>query len=966
MKKKWSRDELIEIFTLLPEEYLLLKNKTTENLLGFAVLFKFFQCECAFPSKRSDIPAMITQYIAKQLDVNPLLIEKYELDDRNTRNHKAQIRDYWGFRKATNEDFESMNEWLNMYINANRLNPEFLKSCILWWFKERAIESPSMERIDRSIKTGISRFESGFFKLIANSLSESTKVIMDQTVDSSASLDDENTSTFNKLKSDPGRISLETVFLEIKKLESVNTMELPDTLLKKYSAKFINTYKARVASEDIREIRRHSPEIKYGLLTCFFYARKREVADNLVDLLIQITHRIKVRAERKIDKQLIKDFRKVSGKNNLLFNIAENALAAPNGTVKDVIYPIANEQTLRALVKEFKSSGVSYQRKVHTVMRNSYGRHYGRMLPDLLAVLNFKSNNEVYRPIIDALELIKKYIATNIHYYPVHEHIPIEGVIRNKWRPLTIEHDEYNDSRVNRINYEIFVLQTLRDKLRCKEIWVEGSDRYRNPEEDLPVDFEEKRKENYEALKKPLDADLFIESLKTKMTKSLDLLNQNIPKNPKVRITTRNNGWICLSPLEQQPEPENINQIKKSVADKWPMTNLLDILKEADLRMSFTDAFKTVGTHERLEKSDIQKRLILSLFGLGTNTGLKRVSSGNNDVSYKDLLYIRRKFINKDNLRLAISQVVNSILNVRMEDIWGEGITSCASDSKKFGSWDQNLMAEWHIRYRGRGVMIYWHVEKNSTCIYSQLKSCSSSEVAAMIEGLLKHCTDMEIEKNYVDTHGQSEVAFAFCHLLGFNLMPRIKSIGRQKLYRPDKNMANEYANLTPILTRPINWEFTALRLGTADTESILKRFTRNNLRHPTYLAFAELGKAVKTIFLCEYLMSEKMRSEIQKGLNVVENWNSANSFIFYGKGGEIATNRIEDQEISVLALHLLQNCMVFINTLMVQQVIKEQQWVKQMSTEDLRALTPLFYTHINPYGSFDLNMNERIEVQGF
>jgi len=43
--------------------------------------------------------------------------------------------------------------------------------------------------------------------------------------------------------------------------------------------------------------------------------------------------------------------------------------------------------------------------------------------------------------------------------------------------------------------------------------------------------------------------------------------------------------------------------------------------------------------------------------------------------------------------------------------------TACASDSKKFGAWDQNLMTEWHIRYGGRGVMIYWHVEKNSTCI---------------------------------------------------------------------------------------------------------------------------------------------------------------------------------------------------------------------------------------------------------
>ncbi len=136
---------------------------------------------------------------------------------------------------------------------------------------------------------------------------------------------------------------------------------------------------------------------------------------------------------------------------------------------------------------------------------------------------------------------------------------------------------------------------------------------------------------------------------------------------------------------------------------------------------------------------------------------------------------MRRKFIHKDNLRNATAEVVNAIFRVRMQEIWGEGTTSCASDSRKFGAWDQKLMTEWIIRYRGRGVMIYWHVEKNSTCIYSQLKSCSSSEIAAMIEGLLRHCTDMEVEKNYVDSHGQSEVAFAFCHLPGFQLHASIK-----------------------------------------------------------------------------------------------------------------------------------------------------------------------------------------------
>ena len=74
----------------------------------------------------------------------------------------------------------------------------------------------------------------------------------------------------------------------------------------------------------------------------------------------------------------------------------------------------------------------------------------------------------------------------------------------------------------------------------------------------------------------------------------------------------------------------------------------------------------------------------------------------------------------------------------------------------------------------------------------------------------------------------------------------------------------------------------TALRLGTAETEAILRRFTRNNLQHPTYQALAELGRAIKTIFLCQYLESEELRREIHEGLNVVENWNSANGFIHY------------------------------------------------------------------------------------
>src|SRR5258708_8226892 len=181
------------------------------------------------------------------------------------------------------------------------------------------------------------------------------------------------------------------------------------------------------------------------------------------------------------------------------------------------------------------------------------------------------------------------------------------------------------------------------------------------------------------------------------------------------------------------------------------MIELLDILKETDLRVRFTDRFHSLTLRENLDRATIQKRLLVVLSGTATNVGLKRVCAGGHGKRYRDVLCTCRSFLTKDALRAAIADVANAIFRVRLPDIWGEGTTACASDSKKFAAWDQNLMTEWHARYRGPGVLIYWHVERKAVCIYSQLTRCSSSEVAAMITGLLRHASEMQVDRNYVD-----------------------------------------------------------------------------------------------------------------------------------------------------------------------------------------------------------------------
>jgi len=59
----------------------------------------------------------------------------------------------------------------------------------------------------------------------------------------------------------------------------------------------------------------------------------------------------------------------------------------------------------------------------------------------------------------------------------------------------------------------------------------------------------------------------------------------------------------------------------------------------------------------------------------------------------------------------------------------------------------------------------------------------------------------------------------------------------------------------------------------------------------------------------------------------------------------------------------LVQICLVYINTLMIQRVLDDQDWIRRLTKEDRRGLTPLLFGHVNPYGSFRLDMSTRLPL---
>ena len=923
----------------------LVMTKNWTNRLGFAVLLTFFRERGRFPRDKDEIEAQGVASLRQQLDVPMPIDGEAFLTGRTEERLRAEIRGRFGFREATVADSEMLTVWLRDHVagelagDIDSMIERLEARC-----RELAIEPPTADRVERIARSALRAHEGRFHNGVYARLSLATRKNLDALLrpegDGSEELNQDDAigsapAVLLKLRGSPGRPSLASMQDELARLELIRGINLPADLFDRTSPRDLERCRQRVSVEVPRDLRRHPDAARITWLAAFVYLRARSLTDDLVDLLIETIHQIGARAERKVERELLEDLKRVTGKQNLLFSLADATLAQPDGVVRDVVFPVVDEQTLRDLVKEWKASGPTYRITLRTVIRNSYQGHYRRMVPTLLAALEFRSNNDRHRPVMDALELVKRFANTKVHTFPADEDVPLDGVVRGLWREAVMEKDAAGRDRVNRVTYEIAVLEALRERLRCKEVWVVGANRYRDPDDDLPADFDENRESYYQALNLPLDADHFIADLQSAMREALSTFDAGLKKNPSVRLSSKGGGWITLTPLDAQPDPPNLTALKAELNAIWPMTSLLDMVKETDLRLGFTDALKSPTSYETMDRAVLQPRLLLCLHGLGTNAGLQRMAGLDSGTTARELAYVRRRYISVDAMRRAIAVVANGALHARNPAIWGSSTTACASDSKHFGAWDQNLTTQWHVRYGGRGIMIYWHVERSSLCIHSQLKSPSSSEVASMIEGVIHHCTEMEVDRQYVDSHGQSTVAFAFCRLLGFQLLPRLKAIHSQKLYRPATGKVDAYANLQQILTKPIDFESvrqqydqmvkyaTALRLGTAETEAILRRFTKKNVQHPTYKAFAELGKAIKTIFLCHYLHDEALRREINEGLNVVEQWNGATDFVFFARRGEMASNRREDHEVSMLALHLRQNCMGPIRW-MIQKVLAQ------------------------------------------
>ena len=158
-------------------------------------------------------------------------------------------------------------------------------------------------------------------------------------------------------------------------------------------------------------------------------------------MMLEIIRRIDTQTDKHLQKELCRDIKRVAGKVQLLFRVAEAVVEEPEGTIRAVLSPRVKEETFRGLAVEARASGAQYRSWYHYVMRQKYGHHYRQMLPLVLDHLAFRSENR-FQPVIEALAVLKQYLGAKGPYFPADEAVPLDGVVLPSWRDTILEEHE--------------------------------------------------------------------------------------------------------------------------------------------------------------------------------------------------------------------------------------------------------------------------------------------------------------------------------------------------------------------------------------------------------------------------------------------------------------------------------------------------------------------------------------------
>lgn len=937
--------------------------------LGLVLLLKTFQYLHYFPAL-GEIPPEVIDHIRDSLGYAKRIVIDYSTP-RTLYRHMAAVRTHLRVKSFYGTDAGELAEKL-AHESAELLDQRIdIINALIDELAYRQIELPAFSALDTLAERAHATVQERIFATVLRRIPADHRESLQALL-----LTDklgQRQSEYNELKKSAKRPTRKHLEMLVEHLEWLDSIAADDDVLAGIPDSKIRHFAAQAMAYDVSELRECAEAKRYTLLVTLIRRMQVRARDQLAEMFLRRVATIHKRAKEELEQiqfgqrgQVERLIGTLDGVLSILATEPDNAVAGAQ--IREYLAPAGGIDGVRetcALVQA--TTGNNYLPLVW-----KHFKSHRSILFRLVHLLDVRPTTQD-RTLIDALALIKIYQDKHRIEW-ITEGMDL-SFASDRWRKLLREGDgDGFGLGVSRRNLEICVFSYLAEELRSGDLSVAGSEEFADYRDQL-LSWEECQEllpAYCDKIGLPQDAGSFAGSLRDWLADTAQRLDDKFPECRGDVALTATGEPVLRKPIAREI-PLSAVSLQNALTQRMPARHILDVLANIEHWMGFTRHFGPLsGNMAKLRQP--AERYLLTIFAMGCNLGPTQAARhlGNSGVTPHMLSFVNRRHLSLESLEAAQRELNEVYLRLDLPKIWGDGKT-VAADGTQYDFYDENLLAGYHFRYRKMGAVAYRHVANNYIAVFRHFIPPGVWEAIYVIEGLLKAGLSVEADTVHADTQGQSATVFAFTHLLGIKLMPRIRNWKNLTLFRPDKTVKYQYINR--LFGDSVDWTLIerhwqdlmqvalSIYAGKISSATLLRKLGSYSRKNRLYFAAQELGNVIRTGFLLEWIGSRELRQEITANTNKIESYNGFAKWLSFG-GDVIAVNEPDEQQKRLRYNDLVASALILQNTVDMMRTLgnlRHEGW--QITEDDVSFLSPYQVAHVKRFGEYSLKLKRKPEA---
>ncbi|BBP02283.1 Tn3 family transposase [Sulfuriferula nivalis] len=746
--------------------------------------------------------------------------------------------------------------------------------------------------------------------------------------------------------------TLQSLYLDLK--PAVQCLDL--------SYECIRYYAYSVIKAQIPQVSRRAADDRLLHLIAFVVYQTFKLNDTLIDTLLSAVQAA-VNGVEKAEKEAY--FQEREQRSQSLSALAEHLRRSVRETISSIQHIVANAQlsdsqkvALIGAVVNTENVTARVDLQVDEFKENATKLQHGQDYFALMEAYSLKLQHRVAD------------IVRQVQFAP-------NCSLPKLWAALITQDGKFRPSL-----YKVLLYVSIADAIKSGALNLIHSEKYRALDEYLipKADWDANRDEylHRAQLDEFADCKATLRALNQTLDACYQETNDNLTSGKNPYLTVRANGSFHVS----TPKQEEVESV--SLGTFFPdrkYISMLEMLATVDHATNFLDEFE--HWQVKFQRAKPAKKLFLAgVIGFGCDIGHRKLAQISRQIDEGELDNVVNWYFSLQNIQNANERILRFMDQMNLPNIYRQDsdVLHTSSDGQKVEVAVDSLNANYSFKYLGKdkGVSVLTFVDMRDFMWHSTVISSAEREAAYVIDGLM-HNDVIQSDIHSTDTHGFSEVIFAATHLLHFGFAPRIKGIGRQRLYA-FKNRQH-YKDQGHVLLPGHyvhgdmiegQWDemlrfIATIQLKITTASQLFKRLNSYSRQHPLYQAIKEFGKAPKTVFILKYCDDLPFRQSIEKQLNKGEGSNKFSKAVSFGHSHEFIQGEKEDQEIAEACRRLIKNAIVCWNYLYLSRILAEEknEARRALLIEAIRNGSAATWAHFNLHGEFDFSDERMVDSMG-